>query len=299
MIGLGRGCLALGRRKEARECFLEAFALLGARKGWIPGRFRALALYGLERACGDVTALRDEHLAIDETVLAGWHLVPVDVPPDQRPPSLHEAFEPQALAGGVQSNNWRWEDPFSDCSYDLVDGLVVHARPWRTLWLYNRSAPRLLRQIRVANASAFEAVCRPVDARPAIGGLLLWQDDDNWLRLTVNQCGPGDVLFLRCLTNTPAYVGRGTLDTTEEGPKAPPDRVHLRMERIGDAVRAFCSADGEEWFTLGEIDFPFDDGDTQVGLHALGLDLIGTEYIPSPDGTAIRFESFTVWDLSD
>jgi hypothetical protein len=125
----------------------------------------------------------------------------------------------------------------------------------------------------------------------------LWRDENNWLRLTVNECGPGDVLFLRCLDNAPTYIGRGTFGSYGESMDAPPGRVHLRMELAGDSVQALCSADGETWYTLGEADFPLGDSEVQAGLHAMSVVYPGTAYIPSPDGTAIRFESFTTWGI--
>jgi regulation of enolase protein 1 (concanavalin A-like superfamily) len=72
-------------------------------------------------------------------------------------------------------------------------------------------------------------------------------------------------------------------------------QVSLRLERSDDLVRAFCSADGKTWFTVGQIAFPVDDP-IQVGLHAIGcIDINVYLYSPSPEGAAIRFESFHLW----
>ena len=56
-------------------------------------------------------------------------------------------------------------------------------------------------------------------------------------------------------------------------------------------VDALCSADGQSWFTVGQVEFSVDDP-VDVGLHAIGQ--IDRLIYPSayPEGTAIRFESF-------
>ena len=73
-------------------------------------------------------------------------------------------------------------------------------------------------------------------------------------------------------------------------------RVLLRMERKGNRVKALCSANGEERYRVGEVEFRVD-GPLQVGVYAIG-NTIRTIHRNVPlDGTAIRFESFTIWGL--
>jgi hypothetical protein len=52
-------------------------------------------------------------------------------------------------------------------------------------------------------------------------------------------------------------------------------------------MNALCSADSEQWFSVGHMDFPVDEP-VQVGLHAIGM--IDRLIYPGayPDGTAIR-----------
>jgi hypothetical protein len=59
-------------------------------------------------------------------------------------------------------------------------------------------------------------------------------------------------------------------------------------------VNALCSADGEQWFTVGQVEFPVEDP-VEVGLHAIGN--IDRLMYPCayPEGTAIRFEAFELW----
>jgi hypothetical protein len=97
--------------------------------------------------------------------------------------------------------------------------------------------------------------------------------------------GAYEISFLGCVANKDIIIGRGRL---------PAERIFLRLERIGEWVNAHCSADGEQWFTAGHVDFPVEDP-LQVGLHAIGMIDRITYPGAYPDGTAIRFESFTVY----
>jgi len=74
------------------------------------------------------------------------------------------------------------------------------------------------------------------------------------------------------------------------------ERVFLRLERIGERVNALCSADGVDWFTVGQVEFPAE-SPVQIGLHAIG-NIDRTIYHDAyVEGTAIRLESFTLWGL--
>ena len=50
-------------------------------------------------------------------------------------------------------------------------------------------------------------------------------------------------------------LGCGFIMVRKRG-KLPGDNLRLRLERVGDQVRALCSADGETWFTAGQTEFP-------------------------------------------
>ena len=138
---------------------------------------------------------------------------------------------------------------------------------------------------------AAQTVCVPAaKEKPAIGGLLLWKDRENYLRLDRGATGEYDVFFGGCLGNQDVIIGRGRLSLD------PSRRVFLRLERVGERVNALCSADGENWFTVGYAVFPVDDP-VQVGLHAIGNIDRSVYHGAYPDGTAIRFESFQLWGL--
>jgi predicted ATPase/class 3 adenylate cyclase len=188
-----------------------------------------------------------------------------------------------------QDQAWAWEDPLGDCSFAMRDGLVIHAANGRDLWKANQSAPRLVRP--VSGDVIVQTTCEtvfPVKERPTIGGLVLWKDGANFLRVDRGRFGPDDILFSGNLNGQPDLFGRGRLPLDGTG------RVYLRLERIGGCAHALCSADGVQWFTVGHINFPVV-APVQVGVFAIG-NIDRLIYPPAyPEGTAIRFTSFQFW----
>jgi regulation of enolase protein 1 (concanavalin A-like superfamily) len=242
-------------------------------------------LSGLEETWDDSEAFRaicrrfrEEHSDVGSSLFVQWFLEPTDVGAVREPP-LHNAFV------GSLSSDWVWQDPFNDCSFKVQDGLEIHAANGRDLWLINLSAPRILRP--ASGDFAVQTVCVPVSAeKPAIGGMLLWKDKENYLRLDRGISGAHEISLVGCVGNKDVIIGRGRLPT---------ERVFLRLERIGSRVNALCSADGQAWFTAGHVEFPVADP-VEVGLHAIG-NIDRTIYHGAyPDGTAIRFESFQLWE---
>jgi tetratricopeptide (TPR) repeat protein len=305
---LGRAYLAQGNRKAALKHFKQAIKLAGpedlresAMKPLVVAqRDRPyapdLALSGLEEAYEDPEAFHafcrrfhEEHPEIEELPFVQWFLElaePSAVGAD--PPLCDEDFASISAPAGALSSDWVWEDPFDDCSYTAQDGLEVHAANGRDLWHMNLSAPRLLRPASEGEDFTVQTVCAPAyPDRPAIGGLLLWHDKQNYLRLGIGLRGTYEISFEGCLEDEDVIIGRGRL---------PADRTFLRLERVSDRVNALCSADGVAWFTAGHVAFPMQ-GPLQVGLHAIGS--IDRTVYPGayPDGTAIRFASFTLWAL--
>ena len=225
-----------------------------------------------------------------------------------------------------RNSQWTWNDPFGDCSFSVGEGLEIHAANGRDLWHLNLSAPRVLRS--VSGDFAVQTVCVPVDPfsklsereplslnqgveksppshlepalsvtkgkgawglgqdKPTIGGLLFWKDKENYLRLDRGIRSKYEISLEGCLENKDVIIGRGRL---------PSGRVYLRFERNGGLVNALCSSDGDDWFTVGQVEFPVDDP-VEVGLHAIGLIDRNIYHGGFPEGTAIRFESLKLWE---
>jgi DNA-binding SARP family transcriptional activator len=153
--------------------------------------------------------------------------------PDFAPEFTHWFLEPAQPDPGFGAEEvWlphtamTWTDPLEDCRY-CVEGeeIVLYATNGRDLWQLNRSSPRLLRS--VAGDFALECTLTAAHAdRPAMGGLLLWQDEENYLRLHWGGRRPDEIGFDGCLGNRDLGFGRG---------KLPGATVVLRLERRGSA----------------------------------------------------------------
>jgi len=227
--------------------------------------------------------LWQEHSELDRSYFSQWYLEPA-----------HRAVEAASAAAlrddfttGLAAA-WVWHDPFGGCSYKVQNGLTICAANGRDLWFLNLSAPRVLRK--ASGDLIVQAACGPVtDEKPSIGGLLLWKDEQNYLRLDRGMFGEREITFVGCLDNQDTLIGRGWLYDEAE-------RVLLRLERVGDQVHAYCSADGTGWYTVGKATFAVQDP-IEVGLHAIG-DTDRTIYHGAyPEGTAIRFASFQLWEI--
>lgn len=275
---LGRLYLAQGRRAEAQAQFQFVLStdIPDARR--MPWMISALA--GLEAAYADPVAFRaccrdieSSRPELGQLGLRQWWLEPA------MPDTGLQSDALENLEAEIEQGRWKWVNPYGDCAYMLADGLVIHAANCRDLWANNLSAPRLVRPVE-GDFAVQTTCCRAMPDRPAIGGLLLWQDKANYLRLTWGQHGPDQVTFAGALDNRNLVLGRGSL------PNA--GCVVLRLERCGDQTRALCSADGQQWYSVGQTAFPAH-GPLVVGLHALGQ--IDRVMWPSAygQGTAIRF----------
>jgi hypothetical protein len=191
-----------------------------------------------------------------------------------------------------------------DCWFRVREGLEVHAANRRALWHINLSAPRILRPASgdlvvqtVCSASSSEAAA---DA-PSSGGLLMWSDAENYVRLDVGTGGGREVFLGGCIHNVDLVAGRGRLPQMVSGEDSAGQtshflagEVYLLLERIGTHVRALCSRDGAEWYLAGQVELKVP-ARLQVGLYANGN--IDRLIYPGayPDGTEIRFESFQMW----
>jgi hypothetical protein len=113
-------------------------------------------------------------------------------------------------------------------------------------------------------------------------------DDRSRLALWYGWAGEGTVAFAGNALGKVGVIGRGRF-------REPlPLGVTLRLERRADLVSALCSADGTDWYSVGEIrlDTP---RQAMVCLLASG-DIARTVYPGAfPDGSAVSFSSFDLW----
>ncbi len=295
---LSRTCLAQGNRKEAQRYLQELGALVAPGK-LDPDPYDLTAVLGTaEEAFEDREAARalyrrprgepeDHSPRVRRTAGIQWFLEPAEAG------SCGQALCHDPFVDGL-SPGWVWHDPLGDCSFRLRNGLEIRAANGRGLARLNTSAPRVLRSAR--GDWIVQTACGPVhDGQfPDLGGLLIWVDAQNYLSLLQGVDGTREVSFWGCLDRSDLFVGRGRLSPGEALDLTEP--VHLRLERAGERVRALCSVEGVDWYTVGEATFPIADP-VEVGLVAIG-DLDRTIYAGAyPEGTAIRFQSFDLWAL--
>jgi hypothetical protein len=243
-----------------------------------PARFQAF--------CHSLPPAKQQQLA---ALLPGlWQLEPTS-PRALSSPTFHDPFI-QTLVP-----TWRWQDPLADGSFTTQNGLTIRAANGRDLWNLNRSAPRLLRP--VSGDFTIQTMCGPLlnahNPLPSIGGLLIWRDDNHFLRLVWGNRGPDHISFEGCLDGQDIILGQGRLPHPNPTDGTPLTRVVLRLERQHNQVAALCSA-GAAWFRVGQAAFPV--GPVEAGLHAVGW--IDRTIYPGayPEGAGMRFERFELWD---
>jgi tetratricopeptide (TPR) repeat protein len=230
--------------------------------------------------CAYVERIRQAHPELSGAPFSQWHLVPGEVDPAETEPICRDDFQ------DTLAEFWKWVDSFGDCCYRVDGALTIQAANERNLYHINRSAPRLVCREPLDEDFSIQATCQaPAGDVPAIGGLLLWQDEVNWFCLEAGARGRGELLFRGFKDNQDLVFGRGILDSTT---------VHLRVERRGERISAFCSLDGESWHFAGSTVLS-SDAPVYAGLHANGH--INRMIYPGayPEGTAIRFRDFRLW----
>ncbi|MBN1837924.1 MAG: AAA family ATPase [Spirochaetales bacterium] len=283
LIKVGRAYLALGDRDKARAAILEAQRISAATvTDW--QLISTMGFAGLEEALNDPRAfraycrryLRDHPLA-SGTTTQRLHLAPAKTASFNGPP-LAVSLTKRLPEG------WTWVDPCGDCSYALGGALELRAANGRELWYRNVSAPRVM--LPLEGDFCAQALCCPAASdRPAMGGVVIWQDPENFLHVERGRLGAGQLTFRGRLGGENRIIGRGMLQGKE---------MHLRLERRGERIRALCSPDGSSWFTLGTVTAPFSAA-VQVGLFAIGFIVRVYYHGAYREGTAIRFESFSLW----
>lgn len=109
--------------------------------------------------------------------------------------------------------------------------------------------------------------------------------------------GAGDSILIadaETLQISDVTIGRGRLPEGPEPGWATGEPVTLRLEVAGNRVSAFCSLDGERWYTLGRTIFTLDET-VRVGVHAVGAINRNIYHGAYPEGSAIRFADLKIW----
>lgn len=140
-----------------------------------------------------------------------------------------------------------------------------------------------------------QTICEPdlhelTGSQPILaGGLVAWRDKTHYVRLDAGAGGDREIMLMGCISNRDVVFGRGRLPTW----LGTAGRVFLCLRRIGSRIGAFCSVDGDTWFSVGEIDWG--EGEVQVGMYAVGLKDPLIYPGRCADQTMMRFGSFWLW----
>ena len=185
-----------------------------------------------------------------------------------------------------KGGGWTWVDPLGDCVLSITEEVEIRAANGRDLWHINLSAPRLLYPL--SGNWGMQCRCVPVaEDMPAIGGLLLWRDERNFVRLDWGVRGAGYVLLLGCLDGQDVILGHTQLPVLTAG-------LWLRMESVSQQVDLYCSTDGIKWSRVGTIKF-LGGRSVQAGLYVVGQIDRSVYRGAYGQGAAMRFESFVLW----
>lgn len=155
------------------------------------------------------------------------------------------------------------------------------------------NAPRVLQEVEGDFTAMVEVRC---DLKPGMNsslktsfafngaGLLIWQDDKNFIRLERNtwMTPKGELI---CFPPLLEYFQEGKYMETNPKPVVEPffkDSTHFRVERKGNKLRALLSHDGRDWSLVREMDIELD-RKLQVGIAAVNT---------SRNPLTVTFENF-------
>jgi hypothetical protein len=209
-----------------------------------------------------------------------WYLTPASLSVPGGEPSLQEEFDDARWAPELA-----WQDNSGGSRIDVNDRsgwVCIRPAEGTNLWPeQDLSAPRLMTRVsaRPESAGEFIAMARLELGSPprAFAGLLLWQDPTNFLRLELQptELERIGVYFEGCVRGHFRFMGRGQCD---------PGPMWLRLDRVGDELRAYTSEDTRQWQDVGSVPFPRQSQE-RVGI-AVGYRGVGA---------CAWFDSFLLW----
>lgn len=197
---------------------------------------------------------------------------------------------PETSIGGIGS----WFDPDKDSQY-RSDGsgvtITIPGTPHvNSLQIRKANAPRILREVKgdflaqVRIPDRIQPGSQPLEGFPIAfqgAGLLLWQDEKNYVRLERAAASAPDrplshQILLESLRD--GKPGKPEYLTIREKP------ILLRMERKGSDINCSYSADGKTWIPVKNAALGFNNA-VGVGVSAGNL---------APKSFSARFENFTL-----
>jgi predicted ATPase/class 3 adenylate cyclase len=290
MLTLAHELFRGGAAEEAIQCFEKALDAINPVAVWMPiSIFVASYLNTLEEGFAQIgrsqefipycRKIREEREEIfGELELTQWYLEPRELSGLFPETVFMDEFD-----GPDLRSEWEWVDPGGDssCSLSKESGWMELRAASGSELRRKIDAPRLLQEISGDFAAEIKTKSASGDL-PSVGGILVWKDRENYIpfeRLMQSERLEHEIGLYGIVQGEGNLFGRGRLAS---------DIVYLRLERMGDRFSGYCSSDGENWLTCGEVTFPVEDP-VQVGVHATG----GIGGFGGMDG-ATRFDYFRV-----
>ena len=177
---------------------------------------------------------------------------------------FHDNFDEGAL-----SPSWQWFDPQDDSvlTFSQPGWLEIKAISGNDLQpKSNMNAPRLLYTEAVNGDFVMEtSISAPKDGKFQSGGLLIWKDENHFLRFERGTWGADTAILQKREQGVFAHVADLFFEK---------DPTYLRIERRKDKYKALLSEDGKDWLEACSFDFQVGDP-LRIGIHAvcMGIDL--------------------------
>ena len=184
------------------------------------------------------------------------------------------------------SPNWFWirEDP-SHWYFTNPLGYLTIITQQKDIWQYNTSAPLLLQELKEYSSDSFEISTR-VEITPTEdfhqGGLLIYEDDDNHMRLTYGHMDKIRIEFAREIN--------GVFENLHTSPPLNVNDFHLKIVKLNSTYIAHFSLDGENWMGAGVWE------NVPIIPNSIGITAFNGAESSTPIEIPARFDYFQMLD---
>jgi regulation of enolase protein 1 (concanavalin A-like superfamily) len=180
-------------------------------------------------------------------------------------------YQDEFASASLQSF-WTFTNPSGTGSYSLTahsDYLRITAAYNSKLSIVsgsNLNAPRMLQSV-TSDFTATTYVTGSFTSANYRGGMVLWKDQNNFIRL--EKYGNNQVLFYTIIGGTEAYTPPVSTTTS--------NNLYLRLQKTGTTITAFYSSDGSSWTTISSYTYSSSDP-LQIGLFAINADSTASSF---------------------
>ncbi len=189
-------------------------------------------------------------------------------------PACVNTFNDQ-FNGPALNSAWLW-DAGKDGTYaQTSQGLTVTSPPGTDLRVWNMAAPRVLRTVTGNFTASVLTTFMPTKAYQG-AGIILWQDENNFIRLEHGYARANGVTYEYSLNGKYVRIADTFVDNNPA--RLPPNvtGVELRLQRHGNTFSAWMRQPNSDWQHINDSEIPF-----RTNLM-IGLLVVNTEDAGSP-----------------